>query len=427
MDSDYIKTFYDIIKCPGIAAVLMVKNEEKNIEKSLKSVLNKVDAIIIYDTGSTDNTINIVKNFSEINKINLYLRSGEFIDFSTSRNNCLDFADTVNVDYLLLLDANDELKGDTLRQICSENYEKDINAFLVCQKWFSGKLTTYFNIRLIKARKNWRYIGVVHEYIKDISQKNNNILRLQDSFFIYQNRNDDCNKSFSRFSRDKELLLEDIEKDPDNPRSFFYLAQTCDCLGHREDALKYSKIRLSLKGFNEEIFHSLMRCGKYSAELGMDWNISLEYYLKAFNDFNRLEPLIRIAEYYKDKKMWNLSYMFIKKGCELSFPTHHILFVDQCMYDYTRWHLMGIIAYYVQEYQQGKEACLKAIEKCVYKDLDTRNLKFYLDKEKEQKEIEKSLTKKEFLNITIERLKKENPKTSIDDITKKATLLWKKR
>ena len=327
MDLEYTKTFYEIKSVPSIAAVLMVKNEEKNIEKTLKSVVGQVDCIVIYDTGSTDETVNIIKKFSEIQKINLYLKQGIFVDFATSRNSCLDFADTVNVDYLLLLDSNDELKGDCLRKICTENFKKDINAFLVCQKWISDKLTKYFNIRLIKSKKNWRYLGVVHEYIKDISEKNTKIFKLDENLYIYQDRNEDGNKSFQRFSRDRELLLEDIKKDPKNSRSMFYLAQTCDCLGFKEECLKYSKLRLDLGGFQEEIFHSLMRCGKHSYSLGNDWNISLEYFLRAYNDFNRAEPLVTIADYYKDKKMWNIACMFAKQACNLNFPSHHILFV----------------------------------------------------------------------------------------------------
>jgi hypothetical protein len=427
MNSDYIKSFYEIKNSPSIASVLMIKNEENTIEKTLKSILGKVDCIIIYDTGSTDNTINIVKSFSDTHKINLYLRQGEFKDFATSRNNCLDFADTFNVDYLILLDANDELKCDNLRKICKENLQKDINAFLICQKWFSDKLTKYFNIRLIKSRKNWRYIGVVHEYIKDISEKNNNILKLDESIFIYQNRNEDGNKSFQRFSRDRELLLEDIKNDPKNSRSMFYLAQTCDCLGLKEESLKYSKLRLELGGFNEEIFHSLMRCAKYSEILGMDWNISLEYYLKAYNDFNRAEPLVRIAEYYKDKKMWKLSFMFAKNSCDLDFPYNHVLFVDEGVYKYLRWHILSIVAYYAQEYDIGKGACLKALENSYQIQLDKNNLKFYLDKDQEKKLYQNNLTKKEFLNTTIERLKKENPKATINELNKKAMILWKSR
>ena len=79
------KEYYELDpKKPTIGLLMMVKNESKRLHVSLKSVIGSVDAIIIFDTGSTDNTIDIIKNFSEKNKINLYLIQGDFVNFSIS-------------------------------------------------------------------------------------------------------------------------------------------------------------------------------------------------------------------------------------------------------------------------------------------------------------------------------------------------------
>lgn len=48
----------------SISAVLVVKNEEKNIARALKS-LNFVDEIIVFDMQSTDQTQKIAKQFTE--------------------------------------------------------------------------------------------------------------------------------------------------------------------------------------------------------------------------------------------------------------------------------------------------------------------------------------------------------------------------
>ena len=101
---NFKKEFYSLdFNKPTIGMVMMVKNESKRIEVSLQSVLGIVDALIIYDTGSEDNTIEIIKKFSEKNKINLYIKFGIFTNFSESRNVCLSFAETVDVHYFLLL------------------------------------------------------------------------------------------------------------------------------------------------------------------------------------------------------------------------------------------------------------------------------------------------------------------------------------
>ena len=97
-------------KSPHIALLMMLKNEEKRLHVSLDSVIGHIDSIVVFDTGSTDKTIEILETFCKKNKITLRLKHGEFVNFSESRNVSLEFADTFpEIDYLLLLDCNDEL------------------------------------------------------------------------------------------------------------------------------------------------------------------------------------------------------------------------------------------------------------------------------------------------------------------------------
>ena len=131
-----------------VSAVMMLKNEEKRLHVTLASLVNVVNSLIIYDTGSTDSTIDILETFSKTHGIPLYLKRGDFVDFATSRNVLLDFADEVakdhRVQYLLLLDCNDELRGGKeLLSFCKDNLYTDETAWLFNQEWFSG---SYLNI-----------------------------------------------------------------------------------------------------------------------------------------------------------------------------------------------------------------------------------------------------------------------------------------
>ena len=49
-----------------LSLCMITKNEEKNISRCLNSVKDIVDEIIIVDTGSTDNTIEIAKSYGAI-------------------------------------------------------------------------------------------------------------------------------------------------------------------------------------------------------------------------------------------------------------------------------------------------------------------------------------------------------------------------
>lgn len=371
---------------PHIAVLFMLKNEESRIQVSLDSVRDVADSIVLYDTGSTDKTIDIVTRFCNKQCIPLRLKKGEFVDFSTSRNVSLDFADQFDdIDYLLMLDCNDELKSESVNNLkvhCKSFFHKtEYNAFHLLQEWLCGSETNkYYNIRLLKPRSGWRYKCKVHEYITKPDSREP-VVRLCD-VVIYQNRNEDKDgKTGKRFSRDKELLLSAYKEDPTEPRMLFYLAQTCECLNQHDEALKYYIKRIETKtpGFEEEIFHAYLRAGRLCIALRKPWAVAVGYFMKAL-EFQRVEPLIHFIEYFRSKNMWLLAYHFAKMACALKYPTECVLFVSDRDYKYTRWHLLGIVAYYVgtpEAKEDGKKACIEAI-KIANKDLDKNNLRFYL-------------------------------------------------
>ena len=418
-------------KTPIIGCLMMVKDEEKRIHVSLDSVTGTVDCLIVYDTGSTDKTVEIITNHCEKHKLNLYMIHGDFVNFSVSRNVSLDYADSKNIDFILLLDTNDELReGEKLRAFAKQQLSTDNCAYLMCQHWWSGKYDKYFNTRFIRANRQWRYKGSVHEYMCDTNEegkKGPHVVKMPDDIVLYQDRTKDGNKSGKRFAKDKELLLADHKLNPTEPRTLFYLAQTCSCLQQPEDAFYYYKLRSELDGFQEEKFHAFLRCGEFSEQLKHDWHYSLGYYMKAVEHSDRAEPLIKIAQHYNKVKKWLLSYTFIKLACSLPYPSNAILFVDKHSYDYTRWHIMGIIGYYCGAYKDGKIGCLKAIEMGLNSDLDKSNLEFYEKKERGDIDASVPMNKNQFIKKKIDELQKQNSSMPMKKMQKLALNKWKNR
>lgn len=442
-----------------IALLMMVKNEHKRLRVTLDSVAGHVDSLVIYDTGSEDDTVNILEEFSKQHNIPLRLKEGVFSNFSESRNVSLDFADTFeDIDYLLLLDCNDELRGgEILRKNCEIYNDKPNTGFLICQEWWSGHYDKYYNIRLIKARKGWRYRGKVHEWMKNTRYESDEearkdgdfVLRVEENLVLFQDRTQDDDKSGKRFVRDKILLLEDHKDDPSEPRTVFYLAQTCGCIGDTEDAFYYYKLRTTLEGFWEERFHSFYRCGELSEGFRHPWEESMKWYVKAFEHTQRVEPLIKITEHYKDRN-WILCYTFANLACNLAYPTQCILFVDKHAYDYTRWHLLGIAGWYSGFFAEGKAGCLKAIECGLNLEVDKNNLKHYEERERKLEEeknpnqaitsekaaitsekaantSEKAVTKSEFIQSICKQISKDCPGLSSKQIHNRANRMWKNR
>ena len=369
---DIILTF-NKHKNTGLAAILMVKNESFRIEVTLTSILGFASTLVIYDTGSTDDTVEIITKFCKKYKLSLYLKHGTFVDFSTSRNVLISFADTVpDINFFLMLDCNDELQnGFNLLKFC-KTAPTNHNAFFLKQSWKSGIYINYYNIRLLRSNSGWRYKGVVHEYICKEGEEAS--IRIPD-VVLFQDRTKDDNKSSLRFRKDKELLLGEYNSENKTPRTVYYLAQTFECLEDKDNAIKYYSERMTLIGYYEERYQAAYHVGMLYREMNKPFEEYAGYFLFAFGIMHRSEPLVRIAEHYISKQQWSQAYYYLKESCKID-PPDCGLFLDIELYNYYRWHLMGIVAYYVKEYKDGLNACQIAIEKR-NNDIDKNNLIFY--------------------------------------------------
>ena len=84
-----------------LSLCMIVKNEESCLDRCLKSVSTFVDEIIIVDTGSTDNTIDIARRY-----IARVFEIPWEDDFAAARNISLQYAEK---DWILILDADEEI------------------------------------------------------------------------------------------------------------------------------------------------------------------------------------------------------------------------------------------------------------------------------------------------------------------------------
>lgn len=379
-----------------IALNMIVKNEEDNICRTLESVKDFCDLFTILDTGSEDNTVNVIINFCKKNNKPLYLISYPFENFSITRNIAIEYAND-KADYLLFMDSNDELKNydPKLKLFLQENINSErMLGFYIKQEWNSGgKIDRFFNIRLVKTKNNWHYRAPVHEYITCPKVESNgtssHVVKIENGIVIYQDRSLDAHKSTKRFTRDKELLYNEYLKNPHDTRTLFYLAQTCSCLLQYEEAFKYYMLRTKEKGFLEEVFHAYLRSSEIAQtilklspeEVLFLFMKTLEVSCYIFN-CPRAEPLINIAKIYLNNDNKLMAHIFIKQACQSVNPsTECQLFVDGDAYDYTRWHLLGITGYYINDFNMGIIGCIMAyINK--KKEIDSTNLKMYIDTNK---------------------------------------------
>jgi glycosyltransferase involved in cell wall biosynthesis len=218
---------------PTLCLNMIVKNEGKIITRLLESVSHIIDCYCICDTGSTDNTINIIKNFFQKKNIPGKVIVEPFKNFCHNRNfamkSCLGMSD-----FVLLLDADMCFKVN--------NFDKkqllEYDSFCILQ---GNDSFYYYNMRIVKNNGLYNYVGVTHEYI-DTPPNNRNRNLNREELFI--NDIGDGGSKSDKFERDVRLLLDGIKEEPNNVRYHFYLANSYHDLGRFGEAINmYKKIR----------------------------------------------------------------------------------------------------------------------------------------------------------------------------------------
>jgi glycosyltransferase involved in cell wall biosynthesis len=125
-----------------VSLCMIVKNEEKYLDRCLKSVQGKVDEIIIVDTGSTDKTIEIAEKYGSIVKHFIWIN-----DFAAARNYSIE---GVESEYILVLDADEYLDDGTDLQKDLEK-GKDFYRLTIKNQSNSGQIVFSQNVRLFKS------------------------------------------------------------------------------------------------------------------------------------------------------------------------------------------------------------------------------------------------------------------------------------
>lgn len=348
----------------------IVRNESKIIERCLDSVVKHIDYWVIVDTGSTDGTQQLIKDYFSKHNIPGELHERTWVNFEHNRNEALQLAKG-KADYILLIDADMQL-------VINDDDWKDKISYDTCQVKQESSIA-YYNTRLINGKLNYRYVGVTHEYIECTDKHTSGKFDL-----ISMNDHGDGGHKADKFQRDVNLLTNALEKTPNDPRYTFYLANSYRDLDMKETAIEWYKKRVDLGGWVEEVWNSMFHIGKCYQWLG-NWTEALNYYLKAFNyRKERAEPIYEIAKYYRENNMPVLGYHYAKMGLEVPYPKDDILFVEKDVYNYLLKYEMSICVCYVGDLKLGRQICDELIfDRNVpswVKESCKQNMFFYLEK-----------------------------------------------
>lgn len=213
-------------KIPTLSVCMIVKNEEENLPRVLSSIQGLADEVIVVDTGSTDRTVEIARSFGA--KVYFF----EWCDdFSAARNESLRHA---TCDYILWLDGDDEVPETEHIKIKRDLVEKKGSAFYLHIK---NKLQNDENIsiqlRIFPNRKGIKFSGRIHEQIYNAVKEANINMFLCNATIIHHGYYFDTK---NKLERNRNILLKELNEDPDNTYTLFFLARTLKGLNELNEA-----------------------------------------------------------------------------------------------------------------------------------------------------------------------------------------------
>ncbi|WP_392486349.1 glycosyltransferase [Haloimpatiens sp. FM7315] len=337
-----------------LSVAMIVKNEEKNIERTLlalKKIENYISLeIVIVDTGSYDNTVEIAKKYTD--KVYSHKWNN---DFSSMRNLSIGYC---KGEWILIVDADEVLYD--VRELVNLFNNKNINNFNAGYIKIFGFYKTVDNsikegnvcpmLRLFK-NNTIKYSGTIHE--QPICK--GPLLSTNVRFVHYGYNNDDSQLMEYKFKRNIDLLMKEYANDSENIYIIYQIAVSYNMHKDLANALKY--IKIAYEKCKDEIYKYiyvinlycviLNRRGEYDllfekAKEGLKNESFIDFYFYCAESLNNLNRCSEAIEYYKNYLMecrriesneldfngmlivntkgckntilWNLSYCYYKEG-----------------------------------------------------------------------------------------------------------------
>lgn len=321
---------------------MIVKNESDVIRRCLESVLPIIDSWVIIDTGSTDNTKEIILDV--LKGIPGKLESKEWVDFSHNRNEAIALAQEM-ADYMLFIDADEVISF-------PENYDfSSLTNAIYCSTVHLDTIR-YARISLASTEYDWKYEGVLHEFLScGVDHK----LIPLDGFITHCSTDGARSKNPNKYREDAEVLKAALIKEPTNDRYAFYLAQSYRDAGMHDDAIEAYKVRGKMNVWKEEEWFCSYQIARLSHITGKPYAEVISAYFTAHQKRpSRIESMFWLGAYFINLEQYS-NAVVVLESIQSSEYSKDILFIEHDIYNWLRIDSLALAYSYSGKTTEAKE------------------------------------------------------------------------
>ena len=360
---------------------MIVKNESHIIIETLNNLYSyiKFNYWVISDTGSTDNTKELIIDFFKEKGVTGELIEHEWVDFAYNRTIALECAFN-KTDYLFVFDADDSIIGDF-----------KLPTVYNCDRYTLKFGTDFSYVRplLFTNRKRWRFKGVLHEFLENIDPVLNSET-IEGKYHVNSGRSGSRNKNPNKYIDDAIILKNAFAKEFNTDYSLacryaFYCAQSYKDAGDKweNDAIEWYKKCLTLNIWAQEKYHSCLSIGNIYMNQ-KDFTNALKYWYKTIEyDSERIEGIVYAQNYLRNDGQHLLVNALYHRFKNYSKSVQNKLFLFQNLYNCQLEYHNMISSYYVSDKESGYQCFKKIIfdtkKDYTYLKSTIENFKYYND------------------------------------------------
>jgi hypothetical protein len=341
---------------------MIVKNESHIIVKTLENLCSYIefDAYFISDTGSTDNTMDLIRGFFKERGVPGHIEQVEWRDFGFNRTLSLQMAFN-KTDYLFIFDADDSIHGDFRmpRDLTHDAYQLKL-----------GQSFVYLRTLIVNNRKRWRFVGVLHEYIACVDKEESSTA-IQGDYYVESGRGGSRNKDPNKYINDAAVLERGFHEEMGNganggggdralaERYSFYCAQSWMDAGpaYIDKAIEWYLRVLGQNNWAQEKYYSALCLGDLYNKKGDKYN-SVKYYCKTIEyDEERIEGVASVMEILRaDGNHVMVNALYHKYKNYNKFPQNKLFLTTDKYHDVIEYN-NSISAFYISDKRSGYECC----------------------------------------------------------------------